>query len=123
LEEKIFTIAFWGIDHEGFLRISLLELDCCFFQFGLERTRLIAAQNLVFRIFLRAKPRGPTAESSAILERALGCRLSIRRKYSKRRFFGTMGQAFVLAQGNFSLRSFYMAEITDIFIALAPDSE
>jgi len=45
-----------------------LKFDGGFYQLSLERTGSIVAQDLVFRVFLRANPRGPAAESSAVLE-------------------------------------------------------
>lgn len=67
------------IDYSMATRPGELKYDLFLLELRLEGTRSIVAQDLILHILLRAKPRGPTAESSAVLEGALRCDLSTSR--------------------------------------------
>ncbi len=53
-------------------RLSFLDLNRLFFYFALEGSYLVLTNNVIFRAFFAARPRGRTAESSAVLEGAPG---------------------------------------------------
>ena len=52
--------------------LSFLGLNLLFFYFALEGSYLVLTNNVIFRVFFAARPRGRTAESSAVLEGAPG---------------------------------------------------
>ena len=80
----------------SFPLLRFLKLNRYFFQLRFERTHLVTAKNCVFRVLPMAKPRGPTAKPSAVLEGASFNNFAAGVPYRVGRFFRTMTKAFLL---------------------------